>query len=249
MTRSRPPDTPLEGPFANPSAALGDIGQVIAASPEWQTVKDAMVEAFNLHGDPKRVMEAGIAKLREVGLDGETMLGSIPPQYRKLMSDDDLADAAAALDAYMIGSAANDIVTGSPLPLPSMAGGQVSVEQIDHDGIVMPVVHAYVTPMGDPEDIAARFVAACYQNFDPETFAKREMGGRDAEWWRRHRQGETYRQIALSDERSGIPPEARAYPQHYKPEVTRGTDRVRRAVIRFHKRWTQKVDSVSKEMT
>jgi integrase len=47
---TQPPSSPLpiEGLFANPSAALGDIGWVIAASPEWQNVKEAMVRGSRI---------------------------------------------------------------------------------------------------------------------------------------------------------------------------------------------------------
>lgn len=223
------------------------MAQMIASTAEWQSVKDAMVEAYNAGGDQQQIVDAGLSRLREVGLGGESVLASIPPKHRQMMSDEDAANVVAALDQYMIASVAQDIVTGSPLPIAAFAGDNVSVEHVDHDGVSMAVVHAYATSMGNPEDTAARFIATCYQNFEPETFAHRPNGGRDAEWWRRHRQGEGYREIALADERSGVTPEARVDPKTYADEVRRGTDRVRRAVIRFAKRWTQKIDSVSKE--
>jgi len=150
-----------------------------------------------------------------------------------------------AVELYMIASAANDIVSGEPLPLMAIAGGAVKVERVSKDGMEFPVVHAYVTPVGDPVQKAEEFLSTCYRTFGPETFARHGQGARDAEWFARTLNGETCEQIALSDPRSGLQPECRVTPDDYPEDVRKATGKVIKACQRFRERWTRFADSMS----
>lgn len=224
---------------------LEEVARMLTSLPQWQSVKSALQEEYDRSRDQARVMAAGIARLREVGLGGETFLDGIPPEYARLLAPEQRAKLCEALEQYMLASAMHDIINGEPLPIIPIAGGDVRVETHVSDGIEQRVVTAYATVLGDPLRIAAEFVEKCRHVF-PESFATYPNGQRDAEWWSRHRREDQYRDIALSDPRSGLSPEAVARPDEYPDEVNRATDLVRRAVRRFEKRWTDKVDTMSK---
>jgi len=235
-------DNPL-GPISGP---LQEIAQMMRATDEWQAVRQAMIDAYERTGEQEAVVTAGRQALSQVGWDGTSILSYLPAPYDELVPEDQRAKAAEVVDLYMIGSVAQEIVTGEPLPLLPLAGGNVRVEWLEVDETRYPVVHAYVTPLGDPEQIAELLLDQCYRVFDSDTFAKHTVGARDAEWWTRWKRGQQFRDIALDDKRSGLAPEALATPDQYPDEIAKATDTVRRAVKRFDKRWTQKLDSLSK---
>lgn len=246
-TRSRLSRDVLPEPLSHGGAQLEELAQIIASTPEWAEVKKAMQQSWDCDRDGEKLVAVGRSKLSEVNLGGASMLAEVPSQYAELFTPEVRDAVETMLDLYMLRSAAHEIEHGSPLPAIPLAGGHVGVETIEEDGVSLSVVHAYVTPFGDPEEIAARFLQQCYQVMPAESFAKRPEAPRDSEWWRRHQLGESFREIAVSDQRSGLAPEARANPKDYVDEVNRATDKVRRAVRRFRQRWTQKVDSMSKE--
>lgn len=236
-------DNPL-GPI---SGSLEELGHVMRATDEWQVVRQAMIDAYERSANPEAVVTAGREALVQVGWGGGSVLEAIPEPYRSLIPDDQIEPMTEAFDHYMIASIATEIVTGQPLPLMPLAGGRVQVEWLEDEETRFPVIHAYVTPLGDPEQIAEQLLDECYRAFGPDTFAKRTVGARDAEWWTRWKRGEEYRAIAIDDERSGLAPEVLAGPDQYPGEIAKATDTVRRAVKRFDKRWTQKLNSMSKE--
>jgi len=238
---------PDEGPLSNPGPQLYEMAQLLSATPEWREVLSAMESAYQCDPDSESVIAAGLVKLREVGLGGEPLTDMMPSHYRAMVGEAELAAVIEGIEYFLVASAASEIGTGKPLPLPAFAGGYVKPEIVEQGGMTIAAVTAYVTELGDPEEIAARFLVTCYRTFGAETFAKRPMSARDAEWWNRHRQDASYRGIALSDPRSGLAPEVAANPDEYTDEVNDATDVVRRAVRRFEKRWTQRLDSVSKE--
>lgn len=233
--------------FGPTSGQMQELAQLLSATDEWQHVRQVMVDAYERTGDQNAVIDAARAALTDTDFGGRAVVAAIPEPYRSAMSQSDIDKAIQGIDGYMIASIATEVLSGQPLPVMPLAGNDVRVEWVEQEGLRFPIIHAFVTPLGDPVATAERFLDLCFRTFDAETFAKRTAGARDAEWWTRHNRGDGYRDIALSDERSGLALEARADPNEYADEIVRATDTVRRAVKRFNKRWTQKVESLSKE--
>ncbi len=231
----------------DPNGVGMELAQIIAATPEWQQAKEALRAVLRPDMKQEEALAVCNRALAEVGLGSEAMLADIPEAYAPLLTPEVRASITRGLDLYMFASVLSDLEGSGPLPLISIARGSVRIEEYESDGAVFQVVHAMATPLDNPEQIIAEFAEACYRTFDSSAFSHRTTNARDAEWWRRHEQGETYRKIALRDSRSGLAPEARIAPAEYADEVLRATDRVRRAVRRFRSRWTRNADLMSKK--
>ena len=230
----------------DPNGMGMEIAQIMAATPEWQRAKEELRAVLRPDMKQEDALAVCSRALAEVGLGSEVMLAKIPETYAPLLTPEVRASFAQLLDLYMFASVLSDLEGSGPLPLVSIARGGVRVEEHKSGDAVLKVVHAMVTPFDNPEQIIAEFAEACYRTYDSSAFSHRTTNVRDAEWWRRHEQDETYRTIALHDSRSGLAPEARIAPAEYADEVLRATDRVRRAVRRFTSRWTRNADLMSK---
>ena len=231
----------------DPSGAGMELAQIMASGPEWQQAKEELRPQLRPDMSQDEVVAAGIAALANAGIGSEAIIAGIPDSYRAQLSPEVQEQMGRAFDLYMTASLVKDLIDGTPLPVMSIARGMVRVEAHEVDGAVFNVVHAMATPLDDPELMIAEFAEACYRTFPGPVFGRFIENVRDAEWWRKHKEGEPYRGIALDDPRSGLAPEAKLEPQEYADEVRRATDRVRRAVKRFSARWTAKADALSKE--
>ena len=226
---------------------LKELGNAFVAQPQSRDALAAMKKARAEGASKEEMLAISREHLTALGMDGKWLLEQLPEEMRDPMTPQDQADVVAFFD----GSIANMLMKADGTgETPALLGdivemGGIVVDKMEIMGQTVEVVRATIFPFINPEKQIARLIETCYRVYPQEAFARPKNGLRDSKWYRRHLEGETYRQIALSDPRSGITPEAIVNPGEYRDEIERGTRLVAKAVQRFHKRWTQKPDPVS----
>lgn len=190
----------------------------------------------------EQLLENCLAELAREGITPEAIIGSIPPELRRMLP----AEAPEVLPrlltltlAAMVAASAENKTALLPFDMTSHCF--VTSES----GV--PLVWGIASPL-DPQRAIEQFAVKCYQTFPAESFSHSRNAARNAEWFMRHKQDhDSYREIALSDPRAGLAPEVRVSPSEYPEEVQRATDRVAKAVQRFCRGWTKKAAMMSKE--
>jgi len=226
---------------------LRELGNMFVAQPESRELAAALRHAHENGAGPDELL----AILREhssaLGGGGEAVLEQIPEALRMALPAEAQEAVRTVVDAsYGLALAQGEESGDAPALLESLIEQcGVVVHEREVDGEVVKIVQSTIFPFINPEKQIARLIETCYQVYPPEVFARPRNALRDSEWFRRHTEGATCREIALSDERSGVSPEARVNPDEYGDEIARGEARVVKAIERFRERWTKKSESVS----
>ena len=226
---------------------LQELGDIFVAQPESKAARDAMEEVFEQGGDVHAMLAASREHLAAMGVDAESFLSTLPPELLASASPEQVDALKLFYEASFAGAIAQADESGEAPALleqvVEMSGIVVHEQEID--GETVKVVQATIFPFINPEKQIARLIETCYQVYPPEAFSRPKNALRDSQWFRRSTEGETCREIALTDERSGLAPEAAADPAEYKTEVATAENTVYKAVERFKERWTQKLTPVS----
>ncbi len=222
-----------------------ELTELAKGTPAWSAAQ-AVVREMNATGQSHEWAAERIAELfKEDGLDLDEPLDGIEAQgiefpdgmraaYRKYLALHLLAAVVADLE-------------GVEFPiLPFLTGGVQTIMHSDGE-MTYPIVVAIASPLTSGT-ITEDFQRVCDRTFSTY-LGENPNALRDAEWFRRYQAlGEkrgSYRKIALSDPRSGIPPEAVANPEEYPKDVRTAAGTVGRAVRRYRQKWTQVLDSMS----
>lgn len=232
---------------ASPFEELREIGAVFASRPESMAARKAMKAAYQRGAGVDEMLAIMREQLGDTAPTVDDLLSAMPEAMRNAITPEAGQALHTAFELSMAQALATYEETGEAPALGADAIEQFSIH-VDYqeiDGVQVPFIQAVIYPFIDPEAQIARLLKTCYETFPPEAFARPRNGVRDAEWFSRYRQGETCRQIALTDERSGIAPEAMVTPDEYPEEVLRAESRVKKAVARFRDRWTKKLGFVS----
>jgi hypothetical protein len=222
-----------------------ELTELVKDTPAWRAAQ-AVVREMNATGQSHEWAAERVAELlKEDGLDLDELLDGIAAQGITLPDD-----ARAAFRQYfalhMLAAVVADL-EGQEFPMLPMLTGGVQTVIHKEDEFELPVVIAIATPLTSGT-ITEDFQRVCDRTF-AHYLGEHENALRDAEWFRRYQalgaKRGSYREIALSDPRSGILPEAMAEPENYPEEVRKAAHTVGRAVRRYRDKWTQVLDSVS----
>ena len=135
--------------------------------------------------------------------------------------------------------------TGEPGALDNRVRGTVQAETLrDGDGEEISVVFALAGPTSDPEEIAEEFLRVCRKTLPKECFKQKVNPERDARWFRLHKEGLSYREIAeLALKEDGFDRRC-ASDEDWKQELDAWTSRVTVACLRWQEHLTRLTDSV-----
>lgn len=226
---------------------LRELGNVFMSQGLPKEVLAELKTAHESGASLEELVELSRKRLSATGDDGATFLEAIPEEVRGMIPPEQLEAVEKIVDLSYLKTLA-DADSGEHAPamfqqLVDTFGIRVQEEEVD--GVPVKFVMAIIYPFINPEAQIARLIETCYQVYPPELFKRSRNSERDSMWYRRNREGESYREIALSDTRSGITPEAQANPDEYADEVETAESRVAKAVQRFHSGWTKKLGMVS----
>lgn len=222
-----------------PETAL-ELTETIRGSAEWQAALE-IVREVNATG---KSMQEGVDAIVEVLSPHINIDEHIDRAVEQgLALNDDARRAVRRYFTYQLAASVVAETEGAKRPLlPMMAGGvQVTFQEVE--GLKVPTVIAVASPL-TPGSTVRDFEAACDRVFG-SMVSDNPDAVRNAEWYRRHEAGERWVDIALSDRRSGISPEAMANPKDYPEDKRRAADVVRRGAQRYEKKWTEVVDRLS----
>jgi len=217
--------------------SANEITEHIKATPEWARACRVAREAEATGQTQAWLVEHVTEALRtELDLDEVIAASGIP------LHEPERTAARLYLALHLTAAVVADC-QGIQRPLFPMIAGGVQVLTHTDDDFSVPMVIAIATPLTSGT-ICADFEQMCDRTF-ARTIGNHPEAVRDSSWFRRHQAGERWTEIALSDRRSGIAPEAVVNPKEYPDEVRKAADVVRHAAHRYQQRWTEVADSLS----
>jgi hypothetical protein len=106
------------------------------------------------------------------------------------------------------------------------------------------VVLALAGPTSDPEELAEEFLTLCRKTLPRESFKQKVNPERDARWFRLHKEGMSYREIAELVLKEGGFDQRSTGEEDWKEELDAWTSRVTVACLRWQEHLTRLTDSV-----
>ena len=145
---------------------------------------------------------------------------------------------ALQINKWALASIKHIANTGKPLPFYPFMHGDVIVDNTTMgDGEVM--IWAFATRFTDPSVVAAKFMAKCREQFGEQAFKNLDKSQEAAEFVRMHRQGMSYKEIAIQSLREQIPEVVR-HPELYKKQIKKERWRVIGAIKAQTKLWNER---------
>ncbi len=203
------------------------------------------VDGWWTEGIPEDEVDRRIlAGASELGWDRQAFVDGLPEDFPLDEVQRDALMKALRIDEWTIWCVKSIARTGKPIPFIYAVGDVVVDRSIGED---TPLVWAVATKASDPDVIASKFRKTCKEVFGEQASKNPRSGlsGLDAtELLAMHRQGMSYRDIAIQTLRADTP-DVVAHPWRHRALIAKRRDLVAKRIAAANKLWNERLPDTS----